>query len=625
MTKKSASPSALSRPAAPAPEAEFPLSRNGIDAWLPPALGALALVFAWLAALGGVSDGTLDFRQIFHIDTVRPHIMFRDLFVDGQSVSGWRQGRAPYYFPDVAFQWAMFALGLNLAAALYLFSLAQVAFAAVGWILVCDVLFGKSPLRRFAVLLLHAAGFVVLAWRGVDVFYTWLLGLFHYGAWAVLPWLLWLSLRALNSGGKRGKRAGPPLPPGTAAALAALLAVSFASDALIFAWFAAPAGFAALVLAWSGGLERRQCAWFVGTLAAGCVLGRAINILPGLAGMVTGEISLELGWEKSFRALDLLLAHYGHAAVRNPPEAAAWLAFVAVASWRAAAAALPKIRRGLPAALAVPPGPAHLLAALFVPASMLSALGAAVGAGLVTDFFPYLHPKAAAYEAAGHGGHYFIPAWIFPLFVGWALLPWGAFPAVTARVRAAVFAAFAAVLLAVAPKMARIDPAALDPFGTPFHQCFAENAKRLNWTGGVASLFFAALLRENPDAGVERMLPVGTFRRPQPGQSFMVVDIVWNSRISGAYQFFVLNERDGRVFASIPLAGERPCGPDEPDKCPTLEVNNYVVDERSVRAAFGAPAETIDCAGVRLLHYDPPLEFDFSHRDDPYLAPVARW
>ena len=179
--------------------------------------------------------------------------------------------------------------------------------------------------------------------------------------------------------------------------------------------------------------------------------------------------------------------------------------------------------------------------------------------------------------------------------------------------------------MAAAPKAAQIRFAAIDPFATPFHQCFAKNARRLDWRGGIAPLFLSHILAENPGAEVNRMLPVGTFRRPQPGQSFMVVDILWSPHIGGEYQFVLLNQWNGRVFGSLPPADDPGCAMDGPKECAVLEHYNFVLDGDSARAAFGEPKEEIDCAGIGLFHYDPPLKFDFSHLKDPYLAPVARW
>ena len=86
-------PANISRSAARA--AQF----GGRDAWLLPLLGALALIFSWLAALGGVSDGTVDLRTIFDNDTLRASAAFRDMFLDdGYSASGWTHGKSPLLF-----------------------------------------------------------------------------------------------------------------------------------------------------------------------------------------------------------------------------------------------------------------------------------------------------------------------------------------------------------------------------------------------------------------------------------------------------------------------------------------------------------------------------------------------
>ena len=84
------------------------------------------------------------------------------------------------------------------------------------------------------------------------------------------------------------------------------------------------------------------------------------------------------------------------------------------------------------------------------------------------------------------------------------------------------------------------------------------------------------------------------------------------------------NGYNGRAFHSPPLAGETGCAMSAPEAC-WHSIDNFTLDDASARAAFGEPQEEIDCAGIGLLHYDPPLKFDFSHLEHPYLAPVARW
>ena len=159
------------------------------------------------------------------------------------------------------------ALGVDLRVALYVFSLLQVAFAVAGWILVCDFLFGKNPVRRAVVLLLHAATFLHLAWLESHLFFLQIIGLWHYGAWACVPWLLWLSLRALD-GSKRGA-----LPQYMA--LTGALAVATASDLLIVSWFVAPAALAAVFSS-----RPKAAAIFIAALGAGSPVGAGNLLRP---------------------------------------------------------------------------------------------------------------------------------------------------------------------------------------------------------------------------------------------------------------------------------------------------------------------------------------------------------
>ena len=569
--------------------------------WALPALGALALVGAWLAALGGVVDGAISLNYVVNIDTVRPHLIFRDLFTeDGFPFSGWRQGDAPFYFPDNFLLWPFFGLGAGLVFALCLFPLAQSAFAAVGWILVCDFLYGKSPVRRFAVLALHAACFLTLAWRGGDVHFSLIVWGWHYGAWAAAPWLLWLSLRLLSG----------PGAPGAAAALAAVLAATVASDLLIVPWFVAPAALSVVLLSGKGGFNRRACFAFFAALAVGVVVGRALfHLVPDIKGASPAALNLE----KFGFAVRATVQNHWAIVSRNPAEALLWAAFAFVALRRAAAVFRPGARRNLPPTLALSPGGAGKFMALFVPAAMLFALFAPLATGTVISFAEIAGESG---DFVGRHNRYSLPFLLFPLFVGWALLPGAGLP----RAKSAAVGVFAALLLASAPKAARVDFAALDPFNTPFHQCVAENARRLNWRGGISTPFIGLMLVENSAASVLRMLPIGVFRRPQAGQSFMVVDSPASNRhrFNGEFQFVVVNFLNQRAFYDAPLPGE-----DGDLFQPDLA--NYLLDPETARAAFGEPREEIDCAGIGLFHYDPPLKFDFSHLENPYLAPVARW
>ena len=601
-----------------------PAETGGRSAWPLPALGGLALVLAWLAMLGGVSDGTVDLRTLFQHDSLSPRVMFRELFQlreDGALVTF---PTSPHHFPDHFAQWILMALGAGPVVAIYSASLLHSALSAAGWILTCDALFGKSPARRCVVLLLHALPLLIVAWRGLDLLASQLIPQSHFGPWATVPWLLWLSVRVLEGGARTGgkKRNAPP-PAGFSAGLVAFLAVMTASDLFILPWFVGPAGGTALVLAWLGRLEWRRTLWFFGLLAAGCAVGRLLFHLlpPALGGL---QMPTPVGGERDsvFQAAATLAAHMGHAASRHPAEALAWLVFVAIAVWRAAALLRPSIRRKTPPALGVPDGFGHSWAAVYALAAVAVSLGG-IFLGLRAGSFNYLNPNAPLYVAMAFNIRYFMSAWYVPLFAGWALLPGFRSP-----VRAAL-AACAVVAALTAPKLARVDFAALNPFRSPFYQCFAETAQRLNWRAGISTAPYRTVT-EMPGAEV-RILPVGVFPRPGEGQSFMVVDIFFNLLPIGEYQFVATNSRNGRALYNPPLEGETGCAVNEPGACWFFPHEaSRIMDVADARAAFGEPKEEINCAGVGLLHYDPPLRFDFTGKTEAtptpaYLTPVARW
>ena len=537
--------------ATPAPAT---MESAGVERILLPALGALALVCAWLALLGGLLDGTVDPRAVLHPDSLVSRVQFRELFQLSEENALVTFSTAPHHFPDNWTQWTLAALGVGASGALLFTSLLHAALSAAGWLMACDALFGKSPARRCVVLLLHALPLLVLAWRGPDLFWSQLNPQSHYGLYAVIPWLLWLSVRVLRDGAREGgKKRQSPMPVGFAAGLVLLLVVAFASDLLILPWFVAPMGATALLLDWRGMLARRRTLQFLGLLAAGCIGGRLLFYALPLAldafQMPTfgGENRPSAGRDSVFQAAATLAAHMRNAVARNPMEGMVWLVCVAVLFWRGAVFLRPFLRKKTPPALDVPDTFGHALAAIYAPASILAALGG-IALGLRAGNFGYLDDSLPPYVTMAFELRYFMPAWFIPLFAGWALLP---------GLRAATPAALAACAVAVAlaaPKIARSDLAALDLFDTPFYQCFAENARRLSWRAGVIPATFRTIT-DVPGAA-NRALPVIVLRRPEAGQSLMLAALSFNLKPVGEYQFVAANARR-RTRLLLPPAGRR--------------------------------------------------------------------
>ena len=566
---------------------------GGRDAWLLPGLGALALVLSWLAALGGgVADGPMDPLLVFGSDPLSAYGVFRDLFLDdGHSASGWQLGRSIGYFPDFAFQWVLFALGLDLRPALYLFPLLQVGFAAAGWILVCDFLFGKSPARRAAVLLLHAATFLHLAWFDSRLFMLQMVGMWHYGAWACVPWLLWLSMRVLQA---------PPdgIPPAAnLAALAAATAVVVASDLVIAPWLLAPAAAAAAL-----SVRPKIAAALVFALGAGFAAGRALAVA---APVVPNIQPLNFDFARSAFNLRELLHTLGRIADSDRLEFLLLPAFAVALLACLVREFTPDGKKGRSMRGKFCP---RRFVLLFMPLSAaFSAAAVGVGgSGVLNDVHPVQDVR------------YVLPMICFPLFVGWALLP---LPAPKFPAEKAALAACAAAGLLALPPAAKIDLAKMDPFGTPFQKCFAENAKRRGWTGAIAPPLYFLQMFLNPDAGLQNYLKV--YAPPDlSGFRVSIFRANWR-RMSGEFQVVVANAHQGRLFNRPPMQGDRGC-PLADSAClrTHASLNGIPPHDAIIRAAFGEPAEIVECAGVGLYHYDPPLRFEFS--ENPSGQAVGR-
>ena len=618
----------------PPPSPRFvPIAETGgIPAWLFPALGWLALVLAWLAMLGGMADQTLDARRFFGLDPMRMVLMFNDWNEGDFSISGWRIGSVGFVPQDYIFTWLPLFAGADFRAALYLFPLVNVAFATAGWLVLCDFLFGKSPARRTAVLILSALSFLQPAWRGGDLLLELLPPHSHSAAWTIMPWQIWACLRMLESGGGKGAKARSFRPGWLAAAIA--LTAAQAADGIALPWFVAPAVFAALSLALLGQISWRAAGALSIAAVAGYFVGRQVThfVNPSHEADMSARLKLDpAAMLESLRAVGDWAAFL---ISRNPLECAVWAAFAFIATWRMLAVAVPALRRRLPPFMALP-NSAHAFLALFIPASAGASLASMVVAGYFVfnvDYTDGLLSPAFAHRLQ-------MPLVFFPLFVGWALLPWGG-----GVFRLRPVPALAAALLAVAvfsgAKALAIRTTALDPLETPFQKCFAENAQRLGWTGGIASVVFGQLLTAHPTAGVGQMMHVSVFRaedthdglipaNPHPaanGNSILVTDNLSSNENEniGEFQFAVANVFRGRSFYQLPREIDKGCPlSDFAGECGTLGGLLAMLDEESIRRAFGEPKEVIDCAGVGLLHYDPPLRFDESFRR--HYALLGRW
>ena len=585
-----------------------------------PLLGAASLVAAWLAALGGFSDGTLNLFNIAELDTVRPWLVFRDAFLaEGYPFQGWRHGVAPFYFPDYAILWPLYAVGLDFQGGMILYALLQPAAAAVGWILVCDRVFGKSPIRRALILLSQALAMLIAAWRGGDLFLVQFMFGARFGSWALLPWLLWLLLRTMDAGDNRGKTG--PIQPQKLAAAGALLAglvLAIASDLTFLPWLVAPAALALLCMVALKKMRGDEFFLFAAVFVLCVPLGRTLHRSFGFSENRNTEAFTSFNLERASTALSDLAGAFAFGASRNPLEALAWIAFAIGATWLGLSVFRPS--RALARFFILPKSRSGIFFALFVPLSAGAALGAVVATGNAV-------PRVWYETGLNTALRYVLPALYFPLFAGWALLPWRPWESVS-RVRPApaVCALCAAAVLLASPKAVAIRASGLDPFNTPFHQCFNEAANRLGWRGGIANAGMTHPLTVDPGNDVEKMTPVGVLWQGA-GQSRFYLDwTVFNRHhFEGDFQFVVANHFNGQIFDFFPHEGKRRGCPESGEgECKTRQPPALWLGDAVIRGAFGDPAEIVECEGIGLYHYDPPIRLDFSGAENPDFAQVGR-
>lgn len=569
----------------------------------------LVLTLAYLAALArmGANTGELELWVLLKSDAIRPWMTFQDAFLrDGYPVSGWRVGIAPMFFPDYAITWLLFALGLDFRVVYLIFPLFIALVSIGGWCFVCDELFGRRWRRRAVVVLLHVPHFLFIAFGiGADVFAVAFMIVYHYGTWVMLLWILGCYLRILRLDVRRLHA----LPYILIAVL--LTALTSGSDLLLVIWLVVPALAALTLMLWRREIKKVELLGFVVISAVSILLGQFLVDLVPVTPNRYADSFVRLNLDRAIQVAVVITLEIGKIAANNPVAAVLWAAGAAMLLWRFFDA----LKQ--PAQAAGDRGAVFI--ALFIPISAASGIAAVIITGNIHVPLPY------AEKFVNFMLRYHLPFVYFPLFIGWALCHWRARPAQTNIFGVAAvigLAALSAVQLAWSVDGLK----SLNTYDSPFHKCFTAAAQRLNWHGGVMNYIYTLMLASNPDAGIERALPVGVIRRGG-GESRLFLDWTVTSRhhFSGEFQFVVANKVGKRVFLTPPLTERRRRG------CRLENLHSFVcgypalmLDDTAVRGAFGEPAEIVNCAGVDLYHYDPPIKTYFPPEEDPHFAQIGR-
>ncbi len=590
------------------------------------ALALAGLGAAYMASLFAIASGKTNLSVAFFSgdDHIMTWIMYRQSFVDASyPVSGFRSGVAPMIIPDMLGLFSIFQMGVHPIAANLILPMVYCAISISGWIAVVRHLYGASSTRYAFVLVLHAMPFLFVAAGPNDVHAIALVTFAHYGAWTCVPWLLFFALRTLD-GGRHSVWA--------ASTLAALLAFVAASDLVIVPWLVAPMGLILGLFALQhlrlpspfsqaaqfpkGRLLMTVSAFAFG-VPAGIMLNRALPLQPNrnVGAFLSADIP---GLASNLATYMYQLAEI---AVRNPFSASLWTLFAAIAAWRFWIVLTPKQAHAFSAAhmlLGVPAGASHAALALYFPiAAVLSVAGVVVTGNIGTY---WIHNNLL-----GNLRH-ILPATCFPLFIGWALLPWKHDGLRKRANSISLVTAACATLLAVGLAAWSYAPLSkFNSFASPFHKCFAANARRLGWKGGIGTYPSNDLIA-NSAAGVERFVPVGVLRSRTQGESLLYLDWAAQNRygFSGDFQFVVINGYKGRVFPETPHdENTASCPLSNHDMCIPSGHSSQIMDDSAALGAFGPPQAIVECYGLGFYHYDPPIRLDYTGVANPDLTRVG--
>lgn len=570
---------------------------------LAPHLAGLPLavcVLALLVVAAGLAVNVVEMnvgKFLFVADMFSIYRPFLDVAHFDFPLTGWRVPVAPFYFPDYILFFAL-AFVLPLVWALPATMLALHITSAVGWTFVCRDM-GGSVKTQIAIWFVHALQILLLSYPLGELMIPLILPLNHAGAWVALPWLLWAVLDARRRWFLFG-----------------LLALIAASDLVIVTWFVVPALFTMAVAIYFKHYTFRQLGHWALVFVTAVAIGKMIaDNLPFTRSMNATEFitpNLSKLWESM---LSVLQYNIGFLASEYILFACVWLVFVGLLTL--------VVIKHYPHEKALPFQ--HFFFIVFVPAAMACPLAAQIVVGIGENFQagkiddPHLDIALRM--------RYIYPFIFLPLFVGWVFLPFyfQRLSALKWRVSDKHFSlALCAVLCVLAlPRIANVfdDDKVISPFNTPFSVCVKQAANRLGWTGAIGVYRFWNRAVIDPSNPIRQNVVVEALPRIEQYKDiplFINWDFTnrhWNS---GEFQVVAIDNYKGNNFLAPPRTTADACATDGCRHLNTLRS----ISEESARAVWGAPAEVVECEGVGLYHYDPPIRYDHSQRTTAKDYPI---
>ena len=563
---------------------------------IPLALCGVALLVAAIALAVNITTLNLG-KFTFAYDAFSVYRPFLDLTRFDFPLDGWRIPVAPFYFPDYLLFFLIAALTPTVWA-LPIYAIGITLISVVGWTLLCRDL-GGSRKMQMAVWACHALPILLMAYDS-GLFLMTIMPLMHAGLWIFIPWLLWATYN-----------------PQRHWLLFILTAALAASDLLVITWYVIPALFALTIATYYKRFTIPQLARVTAFLITAVLTGKGIaNLLP----FATSPNASRFTTPDTSQLLDNVIGmgkNLWWLVAEYPFLSIVWFAFVVAIAY----IVITNFRRPN---FSSP----HLFLIIFIPAAMVCPVAAQTIIGIEFN---------QPYQGADGIGdphfdtqvrfRYFYPFVYLPLFVGWAFLPFyfHRWHATTLRISDRTFAAslLAGFALAAALPLAKAFDTdhIISPFNTAFDNCIKQAAKRLGWTGAIGTYRFWNRAVIDPDNPISQSLNVEALpRSEQFADTPFYINWEFTNRhwYTGDFQAVAIDRYNDKRFVAPPRTKADAC---ETQSCRNLFASRYI-DEATAQAVWGVPAEVVECEGVAIYHYDPPITYDFSNRTTAHDYPI---
>ena len=574
---------------------------------IPIVLGWLAMIMSFVAALGFADTETAHYILIG--DSVNALAGFSGILSDEFGADGFLFNYAGY-FPDVLLSLPLLWLGLEPHIALAAYAFLWAALMATGWMLVCERLGGGAIIQSLS-LFAVALQFLVLAYPGGEFVVLPMLVLHHGGVWAIIPWML---LSVINAHSYLGK-----------ITLFALLVACELSDLIIAPWFVAPCIVALIISTYKRIIHKTYATECCVVMIAATIIGylaRNINWLFTLQGVNTNKTSIPNMINHLKNDWSLLNVYPIFATI-----IIIYFILMAYMSIRILMERKKNRKNKKARKKSYSYSSLDIQSSIILTVLILTGIMAASYLGKF-KLLTYLVEKDSPLQYIITSFRYAMPFYNLPLFVGWCLMPIFYKALLKNKVNIPILIidkisrppplyipiGIAAIIItfSIYP-IIELKNKNLNPFNSPYMKCINANAKQYNWTGVIGVYNWWNLPLLDKSNSIKQLLPIEIAAYDKETNAPLVV-VNWNTvnrhMFHGEFQVVALDNYNGNDFSVMPRNIYDQCS----GKCNFTEKHPFHrIDESIAKIAFGKPDKILECEGVGLYYYDPPIKLNFKN------------